>query len=143
MASHRAQPYAPDPGICHRRSVEAQCAPASRSPFALAAGLLIAAIGIAVSPGAAPGGLAFSVIIVASTSAYIKENTDSDCTTTPPRRRRAGLITGGSALPAWPTATGLIVLLEQATGVILLTVLVFAAITCRGGEPNSQPARHL
>jgi hypothetical protein len=95
---------------------------------ALTVGLLLAAIGILVAPGGALGGLAFALLVAASTTTLTRENPDSRFATTSRRSRRAGLAAGGGTLAVWLLITGLVALLGPAAGVILLAVLLPALV---------------
>lgn len=95
---------------------------------AMTAGLLLAAIGILVAPGAALSGLALALLVAAGITAHARENSDSRSTTTSRRSRQIGVTAGGATLAAWLLITGLVALLGPAAGVMLLAVLLPALV---------------
>ena len=101
--------------------------------LALAAGLLLAAFGVLVAPGAALGGLALALLVAAGASTYAQEKSDSRSATTARRSRRAALIAGGGILAVWLLITGLVALLGPAAGVVLLAVVLPALVIWLSG----------
>jgi hypothetical protein len=121
---------------------------------ALTVGLLLAAIGVLVAPGAAFTGVAFALLVAAGTATYARENPDSRAAAASRSGRRAGLTAGGGTLAVWLPLTGLVALLGPASGIILVSALMpasvlwlwwrapdrFASWTAVGGSRRPPPA---
>lgn len=101
--------------------------PRALAAAAVAAGVVLGAIGVVVVPAVAMGGVGFGVFIGFVAATRVQQNPTETGVGTPgaasPRAgavRRACLVAGGSTIAGWLVLTGVVTLLGQASGSVLL-----------------------